>query len=134
MVHTKTLDEATTDVSLVRLKTEWGSKMFKTISALAISAFLSLSAGGASQAQAFTLDSVAQPSASLIYVSDGCGAGWYRGPGGACHRYGHGPYPMGYYQPRPRQWNGCPPGYWHGPWGHCRDTPYHGRLPNGRWK
>jgi len=30
--------------------------------------------------------------------------------------------------------NGCPPGYWHGPWGHCRNTPYHGRLPNGGWK
>ncbi len=25
--------------------------------------------------------------------------------------------------------NGCPPGFGAGLWGHCRDTPYHGRLP-----
>ncbi len=31
-------------------------------------------------------------------------------------------------------YNGCPPGYWRGPWGHCRDTPYHGPLPNGGWQ
>ena len=30
--------------------------------------------------------------------------------------------------------NGCPPGWWRGPWGHCRDTPYHGRLPDGSWQ
>ena len=38
---------------------------------------------------------------------------------------------------RPRMgwsYNGCPPGYWRGPWGHCRDTPYHGPLPNGGWQ
>lgn len=29
---------------------------------------------------------------------------------------------------------GCGPGAWRGPWGHCRDTPYHGRLPGGGWK
>ncbi|MFT0858594.1 hypothetical protein VRZ77_00730 [Ancylobacter sp. G4_0304] len=29
---------------------------------------------------------------------------------------------------------GCGPGAWRGPWGHCRDTPYHGRLPNGAWQ
>jgi hypothetical protein len=68
-----------------------------------------------------------QPAAA----ADGCGPGKYRGPGGACHRFGYGPYPAGYYGPRG---NGCPPGYWRGPWGHCRNTPYHGRLPNGSWK
>jgi hypothetical protein len=26
---------------------------------------------------------------------------------------------------------GCGPGAWRGPWGHCRNTPYSGRLPNG---
>ncbi len=40
----------------------------------------------------------------------------------------------GWYQPAPHPIFGCPPGYWHGPWGHCRDTPYHGRLPGGGWK
>jgi Spy/CpxP family protein refolding chaperone len=28
---------------------------------------------------------------------------------------------------------GCGPNAWRGPWGHCRSTPFHGRLPNGRW-
>ena len=29
---------------------------------------------------------------------------------------------------------GCGPDAWRGPWGHCRDTPYYGRLPNGGYK
>ena len=29
---------------------------------------------------------------------------------------------------------GCGPGAWRGPYGHCRDTPFYGRLPNGQWK
>jgi hypothetical protein len=29
---------------------------------------------------------------------------------------------------------GCGPDAWRGPWGHCRDTPYYGRLPDGEWK
>ena len=29
---------------------------------------------------------------------------------------------------------GCGPYAWRGPWGHCRDTPYYGRMPNGSWK
>ncbi len=41
-------------------------------------------------------------------------------------------YPPPYYPPVAA--NPCPPGYWLGPWGHCRDTPYHGRLPNGEWQ
>lgn len=67
-------------------------------------------------------------------VADGCGARRYRGPGGACHWYGRGPYPGGYYGPYIWGARSCPPGYWRGPWGHCRDTPYHGRLPGGGWK
>lgn len=43
-----------------------------------------------------------------------------------------------YYRPHPYYppvvANPCPPGYWLGPWGHCRDTPYHGQLPNGGWQ
>jgi hypothetical protein len=42
-------------------------------------------------------------------------------------------YPAPYYYP-PVVESACPPGYWVGPWGHCRDTPYHGRLPNGEWQ
>jgi hypothetical protein len=70
-----------------------------------------------------------------IQVADQCGPGRYRGPGGACHPFGRGPFPGGYFGPYAnRSWNGCPPGFWRGPWGHCRDTPYHGRLPGGGWK
>lgn len=29
---------------------------------------------------------------------------------------------------------GCGPNAWRGPWGHCRSTPYYGRLPNGYWQ
>ncbi len=29
---------------------------------------------------------------------------------------------------------GCGPNAWRGPWGHCRNTPYHGHLPDGGWK
>jgi hypothetical protein len=73
-----------------------------------------------------------QPAAA----ANGCGPAQYRGPGGACHRFGYGPYPGGYNGPyrNAYRWNGCPPGYWRGPWGHCRNTPYHGRLPDGSWK
>lgn len=69
-------------------------------------------------------------------AADGCGPNGYRGPGGACHSFGTGPFPGGYYGPyrNANRWNGCPEGYWRGPWGHCRDTPYHGRLPGGGWK
>jgi hypothetical protein len=71
---------------------------------------------------------------SVEQVADGCGAARYRGPGGACHLYGRGPYPGGYYGRYMWGATSCPPGYWRGPWGHCRDTPYHGRLPGGGWK
>jgi hypothetical protein len=49
----------------------------------------------------------------------------------------HPVYPTPYYDPYyvPQVVEpACPPGYWIGPWGHCRDTPYHGRLPNGTWQ
>jgi hypothetical protein len=71
---------------------------------------------------------------SVELVADDCGANKYRGPGGACHRYGTGPYPGGYYGRHIWGATSCPPGYWRGPWGHCRDTPYHGGLPGGGWK
>ena len=29
---------------------------------------------------------------------------------------------------------GCGPGAWRGPWGHCRNTLYSGRLPDGSWR
>lgn len=86
----------------------------KTFLALATGALMAFGAAGTSQAQSIPLDSMGQPSAGLIYVADGCGPNWYRGPGGACHRFGRGPYPWGYYTPAPHQWNPCPPGYYLG--------------------
>jgi hypothetical protein len=42
--------------------------------------------------------------------------------------------PEPYYEYPPVVPASCPAGYWLGPWGECRDTPYHGRLPNGGWQ
>lgn len=51
---------------------------------------------------------------NVITVSQGCGAGWYRGPGGACHRDGYGPGRAYYHAPMPgrRCWRG-EYGHWH---------------------
>lgn len=89
-----------------------------------------------SPSQALQIQPSVEVSSAVIQVANGCGVRGYRGPNGACHSYGTGPYPGGYYgrYNQPWRWNGCPPGYWRGPWGHCRDTPYHGRLPGGGWK
>jgi hypothetical protein len=32
-----------------------------------------------------------QSDGPIVLVADGCGTGWYRGPGGACHRFSYGP-------------------------------------------
>lgn len=120
----------------------------KAVMALGLGAFVFGSTPVAARADsAFVLPAVAtsaQAQPYVISVADGCGWGWYRGPGGACHMFGRGPYPggyygyyqsaPGYYPPPAYGWNGCPVGYWRGPWGHCRDTPYHGRLPDGSWQ
>jgi hypothetical protein len=118
----------------------------KAVLALGLGAFVSVAAPVLARADSAVVQpavlSTAQPQAGVITVADGCGYGWYRGPGGACHPFGRGPYPGGYYGPYPGSyypqpaygWNGCPVGYWRGPWGHCRNTPYHGRLPGGGWQ
>jgi hypothetical protein len=125
--------------------------MLVRMTGLAVAACAAIGFGCANRAQAAEFAPMATPTgAPIVLAADGCGAGWYRGPGGACHRFGWGPYPYGYYRPAPVyvappvvyapppvvyvQPNGCPMGYWRGPWGHCRDTPYHGRLPDGGWK
>ena len=93
-------------------------------------------AATASSSQAMPIQPVIEGSPAVIQVASGCGPHGYRGPNGACHSFGTGPYPNGYFGPYHNawRWNGCPRGYWRGPWGHCRDTPYHGRLPGGGWK
>jgi hypothetical protein len=84
--------------------------------------------------EAMPLPESSSQSSLLVQVADGCGGGRYRGPGGACHPFGRGPFPGGYHGAYRQARNGCAPGSWRGPWGHCRDTPYHGRLPGGGWK
>lgn len=114
----------------------------KSLLALGLAAGLLCAAAPASRAAseaALSAPTVAR-SGGIILAADGCGWGWYRGPGGACHRFGTGPYPGGYYAPYYNGYyainpnNGCPAGWWRGPWGHCRNTPYHGRLPGGGWQ
>src|SRR6202000_660460 len=98
-------------------------------------------AAAVSPSQAMPVLQPATDSSMIIHVANGCGPGWYRGPGGACHRFGFGPYPDGYYS-HPAGWyaspaygqGGCPAGWWGGRWGHGRNTPFHGRLPNGMWQ
>jgi hypothetical protein len=66
-------------------------------------------------------------------------AGWYAlgaASGAAIGASFAGPRYVEPYYPPPAYYppaSACPPGYWLGPWGHCRDTPYHGRLPDGLW-
>jgi hypothetical protein len=43
---------------------------------------------------------------NVLKVADGCGAGGYRGPGGACHWIGRRPYAGRYWGPR-RCWRGA---------------------------
>lgn len=45
--------------------------------------------------QAMPVASAPGWSTDIVQVADGCGQGRYRGPGGACHRFGRGPNPGG---------------------------------------
>jgi hypothetical protein len=87
----------------------------------------------ATTAQALPIATLESPLV-VEQVADGCGVYRYRGPGGACHRYGRGPFPAGYFGPAMWHPDRCPPGYWRGPWGHCRDTPFYGYLPGGGYR
>lgn len=64
----------------------------------------------------------------------GLATGAVLGAAAAAHPVYPAPYYEPYYYPPAVEAAPCPPGYWLGPWGHCRDTPYHGRLPNGSWQ
>jgi hypothetical protein len=58
-----------------------------------------------------------QSDTSITLVADGCGAGWYRGPGGACHRFGYGPGPRWWRGPGPRYFCGTHRAWAPGPYG-----------------
>ena len=62
------------------------------------------------------------PAPEVIPIADGCGGGWYRGPMGACHPFGRGPFPGGYYGPYGHSFamdHGCGAGRYRGPYGSC---------------
>ena len=73
-------------------------------------------------ASAAPMDSGVHAPSSIVPVANGCGPGRYRGPGGACHPYGRGPFPNGYYGPygsNPAVNQGCGAGRYRGPYGSC---------------
>ena len=66
---------------------------------------------------------------SVTLIANGCGGGRYRGPGGACHRFGYGPYPGGAQGSYARD-HGCGVGRYRGPGGACHVFG-HGPYPHG---
>ena len=63
-----------------------------------------LALGMAASAQAAMVAPSVERGPAVTLVAEGCGAGWWRGPGGHCH-----PMAMG---------RACPPHYHLGPEGH----------------
>jgi hypothetical protein len=88
------------------------------------------------EVHAMTIPATAQRSDMVVQVADGCGPGKYRGPGGACHLFGRGPYPNGYYRPYRSGYggpgNGCGAGWYRGPGGACHPLG-RGPYPGGYW-
>jgi hypothetical protein len=71
-----------------------------TMRAICLSAALALGLATAAGA-AVTPVQTSQRGSLVINVAEGCGAGWWRGPGGKCHPMFDG--------------RACPPGYHLGP-------------------
>jgi hypothetical protein len=82
------------------LKKNKEESMIRTI---ALGAALAFSLATASNAAIMPLP-VGSPSDLTVKVAEGCGPGWWRGPGGRCHPMATGRL--------------CPPGYHIGPEGH----------------
>jgi hypothetical protein len=58
-----------------------------------------IAATTSSHLQAMPIQPLSEASPMVLQAADGCGGGRYRGPGGAGHWCGRGPYPGGYYGP-----------------------------------
>jgi hypothetical protein len=99
----------------------------KTTFALALVAL----AISASSSPAAPLIHQSDGSSMVVEVADGCGQGRYRGPGGACHRFGFGPNPGGNFAGSHRG-EGCGPGNYRGPGGACHRLGT-GPYPGGNW-
>jgi hypothetical protein len=97
-----------------------------------------IAATACSDLRAMTISSHPEASRPLVVpAADGCGGGRYRGPGGACHWFGRGPYPGGYYRRPHGVWgagpgpgNGCGYGWYRGPNGACHPLG-RGPFPGG---
>ena len=63
-----------------------------------------LALGMTASAQAEMITPPVEKGHAITLVAEGCGAGWWRGPGGHCHPMANGRL--------------CPPGYHIGPEGH----------------
>ena len=89
--------------------------MMKSLAACALVAGLLGTASAADATIAAT--PFAGSNGAIVLAADGCGGGWYRGPGGACHRFGYGPGPVWSgprsYCGRHRAWVQGPYGGWH---------------------
>jgi hypothetical protein len=89
--------------------------------ALGLLGFAPVALAANSTAQLVTTPSSAASSTGLdgnvMLVADGCGFDRYRGPGGACHRFGTGPYPSGYYPDAYDAYCGTHRVWVPGPWG-----------------
>lgn len=81
--------------------------------------------------QAMPVASAPGWSTDIVQVADGCGQGRYRGPGGACHRFGRGPNPGGNFAGSHRG-EGCGTRNYRGPGGACHRLGT-GPHPSGYW-
>jgi hypothetical protein len=94
------------------------SNILKTIAGLGLLATSTLSAS----AMPIPATQPSTETAIAIPVANGCGWHGYRGPMGACHSFGTGPFPGGYYGPYGHSFamdHGCGAGRYRGPWGSC---------------
>jgi hypothetical protein len=81
----------------IAAKSQRGKSMQKLLGALTAAA---LFIAAYNNAVAFPVAVLkAAPGRDIVPAAEGCGPRGYRGPGGACHRFGHGPYPGGYWGP-----------------------------------
>src|SRR3569623_3087612 len=72
----------------------WRMKMHKIASVLLLGFAFAISAISVSTSAPF-MTAAQTMSTNVVPITDGCGKGRYRGPYGACHRFGTGPRPGG---------------------------------------
>jgi len=104
--------------------------MHKIASVLLLGFAFAISAISVSTAAPF-MTAAPTMSTNVVHIADGCGQGRYRGPYGACHRFGTGPRPGGDFAGR-HIGEGCGPRNYRGPGGACHRLGT-GPYPSGYW-